>query len=174
MEEKIRELAIRDPLTAIYNRRYIFERLDEIVAEYGRRGRNFCISLIDLDNFKTVNDTHGHQAGDFVLKEFSGALSSSVRQYDLLGRYGGEEFIIISPSASAQETCAVIERIMVLVRGKKFVFNEKNIRFTFSCGIVDSAEFSAETLSVEALIALADLRLYEAKKAGRDRFVGPK
>jgi diguanylate cyclase (GGDEF)-like protein/PAS domain S-box-containing protein len=173
MEDQIRELAIRDPLTGVYNRRYVFERLEEIVAEHSRYGRRFCVSVLDIDHFKAVNDTLGHQAGDFALREFARTIGSAIRQYDLLGRYGGEEFIIISANASGSETAAMVERVMGMVRGKAFVYEGNEIRFTFSCGLADSAEFVPKALSVEAIITLADNRLYEAKAAGRDRCVGP-
>ncbi len=173
LEERIRELAIRDPLTSIFNRRYIFERLEEVTAEYRRTGRNFCISLMDLDHFKAVNDSYGHQAGDFILTEFAAALRASVRPYDLLGRYGGEEFILISVNMDARETAAAIERVMSLVRGTTYRYNDRDIRFTFSCGIADSAEFVRDQFTSEAMIALADTRLYVAKENGRNRLVGP-
>jgi diguanylate cyclase (GGDEF)-like protein/PAS domain S-box-containing protein len=173
MEEQIRELAIRDPLTGIYNRRYLFERLGGIVAEYSRYGRNFCVSILDIDNFKAVNDAHGHQAGDFALQEFAHIIASTIRQYDLLGRYGGEEFIIVSTSVGWPEIAVLIERVMGMVRGKAFVYEEREIRFTFSCGIADSSEFPRDECSIEAMLARADKRLYAAKAAGRDRLVGP-
>jgi diguanylate cyclase (GGDEF)-like protein/PAS domain S-box-containing protein len=173
MERQIRELAIRDPLTDVYNRRYIFERLAEMVAEYSRGEGGFCVSIIDLDHFKTVNDIHGHQAGDFALKEFAETVGPMIRPYDLLGRYGGEEFVVVSRSAGAWETAAMVERIMDTVRHKAFIFDGREIRFTFSCGIADSAEFPRETLSIEDLIGRADKRLYDAKAAGRNRCVGP-
>jgi len=173
MEERIRELAIRDPLTEVYNRRYIYDRLEEFGAEYVRRGRNFCVSILDLDHFKAVNDTHGHQCGDFVLKEFASTIGSLIRQYDLLGRYGGEEFIIISGSTSGIETSSMIERIMTELREKTFPFGEKDIRFTFSCGVADSSEINKDEFSVDAMIALSDKRLYVAKAAGRDQCIGP-
>ena len=173
MEDRIRELAIHDPLTETYNRRYIFERLEEIVAEYSRRGRHFCVSILDIDHFKSVNDTYGHQAGDLVLKEFSLTASSTIRPYDLLGRYGGEEFIILSTSTSAPETLIVLERIMEAVRSKTFQFEEQEIHFTFSGGLADSLEFAQGAISVEAVISLADKRLYVAKRKGRNQCVGP-
>ncbi len=173
MERRIGELAIRDCLTEVYNRRYVFERLAEMVAEYSRNGSGFCVSILDIDHFKTVNDIHGHQAGDFALKEFTQTIVPMVRQYDLLGRYGGEEFIIVSRTAAAWETVAMLERIMDTVRHKAFVFDGREIRFTFSCGLADSAEFAREELSLEAVISLADERLYDAKAAGRNRCVGP-
>lgn len=171
MEQQIHELAIRDSLTGLYNRRYLLNRLDEIVAEYSRCGRNFCLSIIDIDHFKEVNDTYGHQAGDYVLKEFALTISSTVRQYDLVGRYGGEEFIVITTSAKAQETASMIERVMAMVRGSVFIYQGHKMHFTFSCGVADSLEFLREGFSVEAMIGLADKRLYKAKQAGRDRCV---
>jgi len=173
MERQIRELAIRDCLTNVYNRRYIFERLTEMVAEYSRGESTFCVSLIDLDHFKTINDIHGHQAGDFALIQFAQTVGSMIRPYDLLARYGGEEFIVVSRSAGAWETAVMIERIMDSVRRTAFVFDGREMRFTFSCGLADSAEFSRDTLSIEDLIGLADKRLYDAKAAGRNRCIGP-
>ena len=173
MEDRIRELAIHDPLTETYNRRYIFERLEEVVAEYSRRGRQFCVSILDIDHFKAVNDTFGHQAGDLVLKEFALAASATIRPYDLLGRYGGEEFIILSTSTSAPETLIVLERIMESVRHKTFMIEGQEIHFTFSGGLADSLEFAQDAVSVEAVISLADKRLYVAKRKGRNRCVGP-
>lgn len=173
MERRIHELATRDCLTDVYNRRYVFERLLEMVAEHSRGDSSFCVSILDIDHFKTVNDIHGHQAGDFALKEFTRTVASMIRQYDLLGRYGGEEFIIISRTGSAWETFAMIERIMRTVRHKAFIFEGREIHLTFSCGLADSAEFPRETLTVEAIISLADERLYDAKATGRNCCIGP-
>ncbi len=173
MEQQIRELAIRDPLTGVYSRRYIMERLNAIAAEYSRRGRNFCVSILDIDHLKQVNNTYGHLAGDFVLKEFALTISSTIRQYDLLGRCGGEEFIVITSSASGSETAAMLTRVMGLIRENAFIYTGHKIRFTFSCGVVDSSEFTHEAFSGEAMIALADKRLNAAKESGGDRCVGP-
>lgn len=174
MEERIRQLAIRDPLTEIYNRRYIFERLEEIAAEHARGGADFCVSILDLDHFKSVNDAHGHMAGDFVLREFAHTVGSAIRPYDLLGRYGGEEFIIVSKNATWYETTAMIERVMALVRAKGLLFDRHPIRMTFSCGVADSSELTRELFCTEQMVKLADDRLYEAKAAGRDLCVGPR
>lgn len=173
MEHRIRELAVRDPLTGVYNRRYIFERLGEMVAEHERGGAGFCVSIIDLDHFKLLNDTHGHLAGDFVLKEFTRIIGGLIRQYDLLGRYGGEEFIIVSKNAPASDTAAMIERLMQAVRRRTVSFEGRRMRFTFSCGLADSSEIPSHAFSIESLLSLADRRLYEAKAAGRNRWVGP-
>ncbi len=169
MYEKIQDMSIRDPLTNIYNRRYIFDRLEVIVAEFLRERKNFTVSIIDIDYFKKVNDKHGHQAGDFVLKEFADIISGSLRPYDLSGRYGGEEFIIVSMNSGKDQTRLKIERILDIVRNKKFIYKDKEISFTFSCGISESSEL--EDVSVASLIETADKRLYKAKNSGRDMIV---
>jgi diguanylate cyclase (GGDEF)-like protein/PAS domain S-box-containing protein len=174
LEDHIIQISIRDSLTGVYNRRYVFERLEEIFAEYDRRGRNFSIAIMDIDHFKRVNDTYGHLAGDYILKEFAAIVSSSVRAYDLVGRYGGEEFIMVSVNSGASETISVIERIMNIIRSRVFVYQKAEICFTFSCGMADGSEFSAEELSIEKMVGLADQRLYAAKEGGRDRLVAPR
>jgi diguanylate cyclase (GGDEF)-like protein/PAS domain S-box-containing protein len=173
LEERIRQISIRDPLTEIYNRRYVFERLGELASEYSRVGRNFCVSILDIDHFKDVNDRYGHQAGDFVLKKFTAVIDSSIRPYDLLGRYGGEEFIIVSTNTGGGETLSMLRRIMETVRSRPFVYKDSVIKFTFSCGIADSAEFAAGELTIAKLVDIADRRLYEAKENGRNRVEGP-
>ena len=172
MENQLRELAIRDPLTEVFNRRYVFERLAELAAERSRGETDFCVSILDLDHFKSVNDNYGHLAGDFVLSEFARTVGAFIRPYDLLGRYGGEEFIIVSRNARVSDTAAMIERLMQVVRRKTLPYEGRRIRVTFSCGIADSSEIPLGEFSVEALASLADKRLYQAKAVGRDCFVG--
>ena len=169
MYEKIKDLSIRDPLTGIYNRKYIFDRLEVIVAEFLREKKNFTVSIIDIDYFKMVNDKYGHQAGDFVLREFADIISGSLRPYDLSGRYGGEEFIIISMNSGKEQTGLKMYRILEIVRNKKFIYKDNEISFTFSCGISEGSEL--EDISVAALIEAADKRLYKAKNSGRDMIV---
>jgi diguanylate cyclase (GGDEF)-like protein/PAS domain S-box-containing protein len=173
LEAQIRDLAIRDPLTNVYNRRHVFERLEELAAEYSRTGDAFCVSILDLDHFKDVNDAHGHLAGDFALKEFAATVGSLIRPYDLLGRYGGEEFIIVSRNAGAAETAAMIKRVMAAIHGQTFDFEGHKMRVAFSCGIAESSEFELEDFSIETVVSRADQRLYEAKRAGRNQCVGP-
>jgi diguanylate cyclase (GGDEF)-like protein/PAS domain S-box-containing protein len=169
MYQKIQDLSIRDPLTGIFNRRYIFERLEVIVSEFHRESKNFTVSIIDIDYFKNVNDNYGHQAGDTILREFSEILSSSLRPYDLLGRYGGEEFIIVSMNVGKNLTKSRIDRILDVIRDRIFIYNENEIKITFSCGISESYEL--DIVSVSTLIEAADERLYEAKKSGRNKVV---
>lgn len=172
MEERIRQISIRDPLTEVYDRRYIFGRLEELVAECSRGGRDFCVAILDIDHFKSVNDRYGHQAGDFVLKEFTSIIGSYIRSYDLLGRYGGEEFVIVFPGTEKEEAASVIARIMGGVRARAFLHGGNEIRLTFSAGVSDSSEIEpAARLSVEAMVEVADRRLYAAKEGGRDLLV---
>lgn len=165
--------SIYDPLTGLHNRQYVLERLKGYDAEYARLGRNFCVSVIDLDNFKSINYSYGREAGDFILQEFAKLLNDSIRPYDVCGRWGGEEFIIVSVNASATETVFMIERIMSTIRGRVFVFKGMDIRLRFSCGISSGSEFSPENLSIDQLLEMASRRMYVAKQEGRDRFVMP-
>lgn len=172
MQQHIQRISIRDPLTGLFNRRYVLERLEEYRSEYSRLDAHFCISILDIDRFASINNVHGHRAGDLVLEEFARMLSSAVRPYDLVGRYGGEEFIIVSRHATAQQTNALIQRIMNTVHAKDFVFEGHRIRLTFSCGMVHSSEFAREMLSVQHMLSRAEERLCQAKVDGRDRCTG--
>jgi diguanylate cyclase (GGDEF)-like protein/PAS domain S-box-containing protein len=171
MEEKIKEISIRDPLTNVFNRRHLFERLEAILMEYLRENKSFTVSIIDIDHFKNINDRYGHQAGDFILKELTCIINENLRTYDLLGRYGGEEFIIITINSNKNLTRMNIERIRDIVKNKTFRYNESDIKLTFSCGISECIEHEIESISIEKIIETADKRLYEAKKTGRDKIV---
>lgn len=170
-EQRLKEISIRDPLTNIYNRRYIFERLEIIIVEFFRENKVFTISILDIDHFKKINDKYGHQAGDFILKEFTQIISDNLRPYDLLGRYGGEEFIIVTMNSNKEQTKSNIERIQNIIRNKTFVYDNSYIKFTFSCGISENIEHDIENKSVEDIIGKADERLYEAKKTGRNKVI---
>ena len=173
LEEEIRELGIRDPLTGLYNRRYVFERLAEIAAENARGGGGFCVSILDVDHLNTVNHVHGPKAADLALQEFAHTISKVLRPYDLFGRLGGGEFVIVSRNATEAETTAMIDRVLKMIREKTFTFEGHKIQFTLSCGLAHSAEFQANATSIEAMSARAKERLQRAKAEGRDRSVGP-
>lgn len=120
MENIIKESSIRDPLTNIYNRRHIYERLEKEIEKFKRDKIPFSISILDIDFFKYINDTYGHLAGDYILKQFTTILSENIRVYDLLGRYGGEEFIIITFNSLKKDTAGRIEGILKKVRSTFF------------------------------------------------------
>lgn len=170
-ENRIREISTRDYLTNIYNRRYIYERLESIIAESIRENKVFSVSILDIDRFKRINDQYGHQAGDFILKEFTKIIGNCLRSYDLLGRFGGEEFIIVSMNAPKEQMLLAIERILEKIRNEIFTYNNIEIRFTFSAGIADSLEYDPNILSIEKIIETADNRLYEAKHTGRNKII---
>ncbi|MBV7271454.1 diguanylate cyclase [Clostridium sp. PL3] len=171
LEEKIQETCIRDPLTNIYNRRYIFERLQDMMSKHIRDGSIFSVAIVDIDHFKKINDTYGHLGGDYILKEFVTILENSIRVYDLLGRYGGEEFILIFTDINKEQASVIIQRILNDIRKKVFIYNKKQINFTFSCGISDASEVQDTNPIIEDIIETADLRMYSAKKTGRNKIV---
>lgn len=169
-EQELYRVSIHDHLTNIFNRRYVFERLENLIKEHQREGRDFSLCIVDLDFFKKINDTHGHPAGDFILREFAGILSGAFRSYDLVGRYGGEEFVVVAMNIDILQTQSMLERLREMISGRSFDFNGTLIRFTFSAGIANTAETGLE-ITVDALIRKADERLYLAKEQGRDRIV---
>ncbi len=170
-EQKILEISNRDALTNVYNRRYVFDRSKEIIEEYKRVGKIFSLSILDIDHFKKINDMYGHQIGDCVLKEFTKIIDKNLRPYDILGRYGGEEFILILNNSNKKDSHLVIERILDIIRNKSFNFNGENIEFTFSAGISSCEEIDKEKITIDSLVAIADERMYDAKENGRNQIV---
>ena len=159
--------ATHDELTGLANRRVV---LDEIAREHSRhlrQGGSFAIILVDLDHFKSVNDTRGHPTGDAVLKEVSRRMARSVRPYDTVGRYGGEEFIVVAPSCGRSGAIALAERILNSLRSAPVETDRGPLSVTVSCGIAIST--AAKPLDPRELIHLADEALYRAKERGRDR-----
>ncbi|NLK43689.1 MAG: diguanylate cyclase [Tissierellia bacterium] len=171
LEEKLKQTSIRDPLTNIYNRGYVFERLYQNIELYKRERSNFSLAILDLDHFKKINDTYGHQVGDFVLKEFAEMLACKIRAYDTMGRYGGEEFVILFHNSDRVTALKTLERIAENLNDYSFKYGKEDINITFSCGIADAMELADDELSVGSIIELADKRLYEAKEMGRNNIV---
>lgn len=160
-EEQLRELASRDALTGLFNRRHVQARLGEEVARSLRTGRGFSLAMLDIDHFKRVNDEHGHQTGDDVLRAFADDLTSRVRKTDCVGRWGGEEFLLVLPETSKSAAHALLQAL------REHVARERGglPRFTISVGI---AELPGDANEAVTLVAAADARLYEAKRAGRN------
>lgn len=169
--EKIKEISTKDSLTNAYNRRYIFEKILKDFKKYKEENLIFSISIIDIDHFKQINDTYGHIAGDFILIEFTNLIRKNIKKTDILGRYGGEEFIIISYEKSRHETIHDICDLLNLVRQTTFKFEGSDINFTFSAGISDVLFFNKEDITIEKIINLADKRLYKAKELGRNTII---
>lgn len=171
LEEKLRESSMKDALTNIYNRRYVFERLEQICQQYKRKKAVFSIAILDIDYFKRVNDNYGHPGGDFILQEFAKFLSKSIRITDILGRYGGEEFIIIFMDSDKNDSKLIVDRIRKRVGNTIFNYKGNEIQFTFTAGISDVSESHMNNFCYEYLINEADKRLYKGKDIGRNRVV---
>ena len=165
--EALREQATRDSLTRLWNRSSILEILGRELARGEREGRPVGVVMADLDYFKSINDTYGHQAGDAVLREAARRLQTSVRQYDAIGRYGGEEFVIVLPGCDQQTTLAQAERLRKQLCGVEMSLHETSILVTASFGVTTAVP--GQPWIEEALIRRADEALYLAKKLGRNR-----
>lgn len=168
--ENIRLLSITDPLTKCYNRGYITERLPKEIQRARRYNRSLSMILCDIDHFKKINDTYGHQAGDQVLIEFVHSIKKSIRQnVDWVARYGGEEFLIVLPETCPENACIMAERLRGIISKHKLIFNEKVVQITSSFGVsgFDSVT-SAEIISSDAMINIADNYLYQCKSEGRN------
>jgi diguanylate cyclase (GGDEF)-like protein len=160
--QTIEKIAITDALTDLFNRRHILLRFEEEFEKFKRLNKNVSCLMIDVDNFKDVNDSYGHQIGDQVLQAISARMRDSVRAYDILGRYGGEEFLIVMPDTGLEDATGLAERIRISV--KEVLIG--NAAVTLSLGVVCS---QVSDRSVDDIIRRADENLYKAKKGGRDR-----
>ena len=169
MQQALYSMAIHDPLTGAFNKRYLAERIDQEVAFAWRRGHPLSLIIFDLDNFKQVNDTHGHHVGDEVLREVARYVQSSLRLEDIFSRFGGEEFVILMRDASADEAWQVAERIRRGVEELTIEMDNKSLKVTISIGIATTTDETC--CSSMDLFSQADKRLYIAKKLGRNRVV---
>jgi two-component system cell cycle response regulator len=166
LEDKHIKLACFDSLTNIWNRNKIFEFLEEELERQSRMNQETGIIMIDIDNFKLVNDTHGHYIGDVVLAEVASLLKASIRLYDKIGRYGGDEFLIVLPNCNQTDIAKVSERLRHKIMKKKIKTDEGDLSITISIGGVTSQSLSKLTL--KNFLQASDDALYLAKKHGRN------
>ncbi len=158
------ELALTDGLTQLGNRR----KLDETLAEYAQNGTVFSVLILDLDHFKSINDTYGHEGGDVVLRQLSHLLQSYCPEQGVVGRYGGEEFVLLLPDVPLRQAERLGERIRSACADQHFVYKEHPVfHVTLSLGAASSDQAS----TVFETVQKADLALYEAKQTGRNRVV---
>ena len=169
LNDKLLSISRTDALTGLDNRRHLEERLEEMFEHSRRLGEPLSCVMFDLDRFKSVNDTYGHQAGDEVLRQLAGILQAEAREIDHVGRYGGEEFMLLLPGTVIDAAVTFAERVRHAVEAHTFTLEETSIIRTISAG-VGSYPFP-EVESEDALVKAADDALYVAKETGRNRVV---
>jgi diguanylate cyclase (GGDEF)-like protein len=173
LEEKNQELerlSISDGLTGLYNHKKVHSLLHEEFERAQRTGEKISVAMFDLDRFKNVNDTYGHQAGDRVLEQMSGILRETAREIDRLGRYGGEEFMVVLPETDIEEAAVFVERVRREVSRHHFdIGRDEPLSMTISAGVASFPHSLVDR--PETLIRLADEALYAAKAGGRNRVI---
>jgi len=167
--EEIYRLTIQDGLTRIHNQRALTEFLDREVARSQRHKRPLSVLMFDIDKFKSINDTHGHLCGDFVLRELAECVRGTIRKEDLFARYGGEEFCMVLVETSPEEAQGAAERVRASIENHSFQFESTRIRLTVSVGVATTTGDPPVTPS--ELLRTADEKLYQAKRGGRNRVV---
>jgi two-component system cell cycle response regulator len=168
--EKVKDLSMRDSMTGLYNFRHFVEALRLEIAKAQRYEEPLACIMLDIDNFKSVNDSYGHQTGDLVLKELARSVTLSVRSSDIPARYGGDEFIVVLPRTGKNFALNIARRLMDLFSGKEIRVPTKrgSVRVTLSIGI---AGFPEDTKNMDELMKMADDALYRAKREGKDRII---
>jgi diguanylate cyclase (GGDEF)-like protein len=167
--EALRELASRDPMTGLLNRRAIYDVLTKEMARIRRDGSALTAVMVDLDHFKSVNDTYGHIVGDDVLREIAVRLTDSVRPYDSVSRYGGEEFLLVMPQMEVPDMRERLTAVHNAICLEPIQFASGQIKLTCSFGVCTL--FGGQKLTVEQFLDRADRALYDAKHSGRNRIV---
>ena len=175
IQEVLRKQTLTDPLTGISNKRHIVLTAQKEFSRASRRRKkglrdvDLGLVMLDVDRFKQINDSYGHLAGDLLLQELAQRIAAAVRSYDTVGRFGGEEFLVVLPGADLEQTRAVAQKIWRLIRQKPFRLEGKEVPVTASLGVAAAREEDAEYTEV---LKRADQALYSAKSAGRDRVAG--
>ncbi|MDH5654625.1 MAG: GGDEF domain-containing protein [Spirochaetia bacterium] len=165
LEEKLRKMATRDMLTGTYNRWRFMEMAEHEFKRHSRNNNLLCFIMADLDNFKTINDTYGHYAGDKTLQLFSNICLEQLRDSDVICRYGGEEFLFLLPETSFSDAFDISERIRKIFESRSILFNHNTIKSTVSMGI---STMEKSDPCVEDIILRADQALYDAKRSGKN------
>ncbi len=169
MNKRLRKLSITDGLTELFNHRHIQQLLREEFERSRRTGEPMAVAMLDLDRFKQVNDTYGHQTGDVILYETAKILRETAREIDMVGRYGGEEFMAILPDTDEEEAARFAERVRNAVAEHVYHDEATEVRMTVSSGVASYPQVDAD--SPDQVVKRADEALYRAKESGRNRVV---
>jgi len=167
-QKRLKHIAVTDELTGLKNRRHIMEQMNKEYQRAVRTGGTLSLILLDIDNFKQVNDNYGHVFGDRVLRAVAQEMVGGLRSYDLLGRIGGEEFLIASPGSTLDDAAGLAERIRQKIKDRKISDKIQELSVTVSAGVTSLSEHDA---TADAILQRADDALYLAKQQGRDRVV---
>ncbi|WFS62025.1 GGDEF domain-containing protein [Pseudodesulfovibrio thermohalotolerans] len=168
--EKIDSLITHDELTGLPNRPWFFARLDEEIDRARRYGKDLALVMVDLDDFRRINDTFGHPQGDLALAEVARLLKANIRASDIAVRYGGEEFMVILPEADARQAAQAAEKLRMIVEVNDISLEGPEIRVTVSCGVADLVSLRPDRCSSrDALITAADRAMHQAKQNGRNQ-----
>lgn len=165
-KKELEHSIIFDELTQVYNRKFLENQFEKLIQQFNRNQTPFSVAILDLDYFKKVNDTYGHLVGDEVLKGFAALVMNLKRDTDIFCRYGGEEFVMLMPQTSIQDSYVLIERLRKSMEKKYFTANGVKFNVTFSAGLVD---VSATNLHPKKMLEEADQALYNAKQSGRNQ-----
>jgi len=173
--EEVHKLAITDSLTELHNRRHFRNLAQEEIKRANRYGRSLGVLMLDIDHFKRINDTFGHTFGDYVLKTVAEICKSALRNNDIIGRYGGEEFVVLLPETNTQNSFLAAERLRKNLLDTTIYKDDLSINITVSIG-VHSVDYSSyhnqkDAPNLDKLIAAADEAMYKAKQAGRNSVV---
>ncbi|MBF0484693.1 MAG: GGDEF domain-containing protein [Candidatus Omnitrophica bacterium] len=166
LHEEVEQLAITDSLTDVYTRRYVLERFVEDIKRSKHRNMQTSLLMIDVDHFKKLNDTFGHLVGDRILKDIGGIIKSNIREIDIVGRYGGEEFCVVLPDTDKEGAAFVAERIRSAAEKSEISAYDETIHVTLSIG---TASFPKDGKTADELVDKSDWALYRSKKMGRNR-----
>lgn len=164
MMETVEQMSITDYLTNLYNRRYIIDRITKEIARFKRLKKDFCLIVCDVDNFKFINDTYGHDHGDKVLQSIAFVLNDSIREVDMVARWGGEEFMLLLPETSIDGANILAERLRLSIQSNKVVVNDTTLSVTITLGI---CSYNGRD-QMDEFVCKADTAMYQGKKSGRN------
>lgn len=172
LRDRLKYSSLNDALTGINNRRFFEQRLPEEISRCKRTDTPISCLFVDVDHFKQFNDSYGHATGDHILKQIAGIIRKEIRATDVVGRYGGEEFVVLLPNTDHQTAMVIAERIRNCIHKHHYKYEKNIFQVTVSIGIADFQKFSDNNKTLaeigQALVAAADSALYKAKKAGRN------